>query len=247
MSVQLIDTEQGLCALIQEIEASSLDHPFLFLDLEGVSLGRHGTVSILQVLVPPRPTVHLLDVHVLGNLVFSTKSSTGISLKDILESTKYPKVFFDLRNDSDALYAHYGIQLNCVIDVQLLEFGTRPRPGRFLKGLAKSITEDSGLNHQQIHEWQASKELGHNMFDPKKGGSYEVFNHRPLDKAVEEYCARDVLLLPVLLQVYASRLREREGLAQAIQLEAEQRVALSQRADYNGRGQHMAVGPARLR
>jgi hypothetical protein len=32
-------------------------------------------------------------------------------------------VFFDLRNDSDALYAHYGIKLNFVIDVQLLEFG----------------------------------------------------------------------------------------------------------------------------
>lgn len=246
MSVQLIDTEQGVYALIQEIEASSLDHPFLFLDLEGVSLGRHGTISILQVLVPPSRTVRLLDVHVLSNLVFSTKGNTSISLKYILESTKYPKVFFDLRNDSDALYAHYGVQLRCVIDVQLLEFGTRPRPGGFLKGLAKSITEDSGLNHQQIRGWQASKTLGHDMFDPKKGGSYEVFNHRPLDKAIEEYCARDVLLLPVLLQACASRLKGRGQLAQAIQSEAEQRVVLSQRSGFNGRGQHMAVGPAKL-
>ena len=246
MSVQLVDTEQGVRALIQAIEASSLDHPFLFLDLEGVSLGRHGTISILQILVPPSPTVHLLDVHILGNLVFSTKSSTGTSLKDILESSKYPKVFFDLRNDSDALYAHYKVKLSCVIDVQLLEFGTRPRPGRLLKGLAKSITEDSWLSGQQIREWQASKELGHDMFDPKKGGSYEVFNHRPLDKAIEDYCARDVLLLPVLLQVYAGRLRGRGILAAAIQSEAEYRVTLSQRADFNGRGQHMAVGPAKL-
>lgn len=246
MSVQLIDTEQGVCALVQKIEVSSLDHPFLFLDLEGVSLGRHGTISILQVLVPPSPTVYLLDVHVLGKLVFSTSSSTGTNFKTILQSSKYPKVFFDLRNDSDALYAHYGVKLRCVVDVQLLEFGTRPRPGRYLKGLAKSITEDSELNHRQIREWQASKELGHGMFDPKKGGSYEVFNHRPLDKAIEEYCARDVLFLPVLLQVYASRLRGRGQLAQAIQLETEQRVALSQRADFNGRGQHMAVGPAKL-
>lgn len=188
----------------------------------------------------------MLDIHVLGNLVFSTKSSTGVSLKDILESTKYPKVFFDLRNDSDALYAHYGVKLRCVVDVQLLEFGTQPRPGRFLKGLAKSITEDSGLNHQQIREWQASKELGHNMFDPKKGGSYEVFNHRPLNKAIEEYCARDVLLLPVLLQTYASRLRGRGILAAAIQLETEHRVILSQRTDFNGRGQHVALGPVGL-
>jgi exonuclease 3'-5' domain-containing protein 1 len=247
MPAKLIDTEKGVCALIQEIEASSLDHPFLFLDLEGVSLGRHGTISILQILVPPSRTVYLLDIHILGNLVFSTKSNTGTSLKAILKSSKYPKVFFDLRNDSDALHAHYGVKLHCVIDVQLLEFGTRPRAGRYLKGLAKNIAEDSGLNHQQMREWQASKELGHDMFDPKKGGSYEVFNHRPLDKAIEEYCARDVLLLPVLLQVYASRLRGRGRLAGSIQLEAEQRVALSQRADFNGRGQHMAIGPVGLR
>jgi exonuclease 3'-5' domain-containing protein 1 len=246
MPSQLINTEQGVRALLEEVEASNLDHPFLFLDLEGVSLGRHGTISILQVLVPPSRTVHLLDVHILGSLVFSTKSSNGINLKNILESSEYPKVFFDLRNDSHALYAHFGIKLNCVIDVQLLEFGTRPRPGRFLKGLAKSIAEGSGLGYQQIREWQASKELGHDMFDPNKGGSYEVFNHRPLDGAIVEYCARDVLLLPVLLQVYACRLKGRGGLAQNIQLEAEYRVALSQRADFNGRGQHMALGPAGL-
>jgi len=246
MPTQLVDTEQGVRALIKEIEASNLDHPFLFLDLEGVSLGRQGTISILQILVPPSRTVYLLDVHLLGNLIFSTKSNTGTTLKDILESSKYPKVFFDVRNDSDALYAHYSVELNSVIDIQLLEFGTRPRAGRFLKGLAKSITEDSGLNSREIREWQASKELGHDMFDPKKGGSYEVFNQRPLDKAIEEYCARDVLLLPALLQAYANRLRGRGGLAEAIQSEAEQRVTLSQRADFNGRGQHMAVGPVGL-
>jgi exonuclease 3'-5' domain-containing protein 1 len=175
---------------------------------------------------------------------FSAK--TGTTLKAILQSSKYPKVFFDLRNDSDALYAHYRAKLNCVIDVQLLEFGTRPRTGRFLKGLAKSIAEDSGLGHREIREWQASKELGHDMFDPKKGGSYGVFNHRPLYKAIVDYCARDMLLLPLLLQVYSGRLRGCGILAWAIKLEAEQRVAVSQHADFNGRGQHMAVGSVGL-
>jgi exonuclease 3'-5' domain-containing protein 1 len=204
MSAQLIDTEQGVRALLHTIEASNLDHPFLLLDLEGVSLGRHGTISILQVLVPPSRTVYLLDVHVLGSLVFSTRSKIGTTLKEILQSSEYLKMFFDLCNDLDALYAHFGIKLDCVIDVQLLEFGTRRRTGRFLKGLAKSIAEDSGLSNQQIREWQASKELGHDMFDPKRGSSYEVFNHRPLDKAIVDYCARDILLLPILLQVYGA-------------------------------------------
>jgi hypothetical protein len=60
------------------IEASNLDHPFLFLDLEGVSLGRQGTISILQVLVPPSRTVYLLDVHVLGKNWHYSQSNTAV-------------------------------------------------------------------------------------------------------------------------------------------------------------------------
>jgi len=41
------------------------------------------------------------------------------ALKDILESATTPKVFFDIRNDSGALFAHFGIALQGVQDVQL--------------------------------------------------------------------------------------------------------------------------------
>ncbi|THY05273.1 hypothetical protein D6D02_03188 [Aureobasidium pullulans] len=243
MSTILIDSEEGVRHLIEEIESSSLQPPFLFMDLEGIYLGRLGSIAILQLLVPPNPIVRLLDVHVLQNSAFETKSSTGTTFEDILESDRYPKAFFDLRNDSDALYSHFGIRLQSVIDIQLLEFGTRMVPGRFLKSLAKSIEEDSGINYYEVKEWQAGKEAGYMLFDPLKGGSYDVFNHRPLDEAIVDYCTRDVVLLPALLQAYARRLRGWENLAINLQLEAEKRVSLSQSATYNGKGQHMAQGP----
>jgi len=116
-------------------------------------------------------------------------------------------------------------------------------PGRFLKSLAKSIEEDSGINYYEVKEWQAGKEAGYMLFDPLKGGSYDIFNHRPLDEAIVDYCTRDVVLLPALLQAYARRLRGWENLAINLQLEAEKRVSLSQSATYNGKGQHMAQGP----
>lgn len=243
MSTILIDSEEGVRHLIEEIESSSLQPPFLFMDLEGIYLGRLGSIAILQLLVPPNPIVRLLDVHVLQRLAFETKSSTGTTFKDILESDRYPKAFFDLRNDSDALYSHFGIRLQSIIDIQLLEFGTRMVPGRFLKSLAKSIEEDSGINYYEVKEWQAGKEAGYMLFDPLKGGSYDVFNHRPLDEAIVDYCTSDVVLLPALLQAYARRLRGWENLAINLQLEAEKRVSLSQSATYNGKGQHMAQGP----
>ncbi|THZ80487.1 hypothetical protein D6C84_07414 [Aureobasidium pullulans] len=243
MSTILIDSEEGVRHLIEEIESSSLQPPFLFMDLEGIYLGRLGSIAILQLLVPPNPIVRLLDVHVLQKSAFETKSSTGTTFKDILEFDRYPKAFFDLRNDSDALYSHFGIRLQSVIDIQLLEFGTRTVPGRFLKSLAKSIEEDSGINYYEVKEWQAGKEAGYMLFDPLKGGSYDVFNHRPLDEAIVDCCTRDVVLLPALLQAYARRLRGWENLAINLQLEAEKRVSLSQSATYNGKGQHMAQGP----
>ena len=44
-----------------------------------------------------------------------------MSLKAILESPKTPKVFFDVRMDSDALYALFGVKLAGIIDLQLME------------------------------------------------------------------------------------------------------------------------------
>lgn len=235
-SVELVQT------LIEEITTSSLETPFLFIDLEGTNLSRQGSIAIMQILVPPKRSVYLVDISTLGGQAFETKSAGGTSLKDILESERFPKVFFDVRNDSDALYSHYDIRLKCVVDIQLLEFASRRRGGRFLCGLAKCISYDCPLSPSERQKWQDVKEAGVKLFAPEKGGSYDVFHQRPLLPAIASYCAQDVLLLPVLLTHYAGLLSE--GLARQIQPETTKRVGLSQSPSFNGKGRHMAIGPS---
>jgi exonuclease 3'-5' domain-containing protein 1 len=80
--------------------------PTMYIDLEGVNLCREGSLSILILLIDtgiPTIRVCLIDIYSLGSQVFNTTGIKGKTLKDILHNEKIPKVFFDVRNDSDAL------------------------------------------------------------------------------------------------------------------------------------------------
>jgi exonuclease 3'-5' domain-containing protein 1 len=79
----------------------------------------------MSLCVPSRKTVYLIDIYRLGNEAFSTVNSDKKSLKFILESPVVLKVLFDVRHDSDALFSLYGISLDGIRDVQLMELGTR--------------------------------------------------------------------------------------------------------------------------
>ena len=240
MASIIVDTADQVLKLIECIE-STIQKPLIFIDLEGVDLSRHGSIGIMQILVLPSPVVHLVDIFTLQQQAFDTSVSDKASLRTILESKDYPKVFFDVRNDSDALYSHFQISLQGVIDLQLLEYASRPRRGRFLKGLAKCVSEDGGLDFASSQEWQSIKNAGADLFAPEKGVRYEVFLERPLTTALQKYCAQDVLVMPKLLTVYGRRIPSHLGTQ--VNNETLARIILSQGSDYNGKGRHMAVGP----
>lgn len=240
--VELVDTVELVQQLVEEI-ASRETKPLIFVDLEGVNLSRDGSVAIMQVLVPPSPTVYLIDVHVLEEKAFETGTRNDVTWKEILESDSYAKVFFDVRNDSDALYYHYKISLRGVLDLQLLEFATRPGRNRpqYLKGLSKCITESGILSYQAARKWEQAKDNGVRLFHPDQGGTYDVFLQRPLSSAIQNYCAEDVIRLPGLLVYYARRMSRH--LAGEVAKEALARVALSQSPTYNPHGRDKARGP----
>jgi exonuclease 3'-5' domain-containing protein 1 len=85
--------------------------------------------------------IYLIDVHTLGAEVFRTPGTEGKTLKDILQDKQIPKVFFDVRNDSDALYAHFYVALQEIEDVQLMESATRKttQSRRLLSGLKACV------------------------------------------------------------------------------------------------------------
>jgi exonuclease 3'-5' domain-containing protein 1 len=252
--------------------------PSLYLDLEGDELSKDGTLTLISVLVvsPSSPSTHngiyILDIQLLAEAAFNTpatsrSSSTAAAttFKLILESPTIPKLFFDVRNDSNALFFHYGIALQGVQDIQLMENASRIDFGfgnhgfrTFLAGLAKCIERDAGLEPPDLAGWKATKSKMAARFDSGRMGSetgtgtgtattaavvapLHVFAERPLDPEALRYCAQDVRLLPRLRSVYWERLTPQWR--SKVEKETVQRVRLSQTEAYVPRGRHKARGP----
>ena len=132
MAYTIISTVSQMTTLLDFVSIPTLttSSPSLYFDVEGINLSRHGSISIIELHHAPssRPDeshTYLIDVHILGFVAFSTPSAEGVSLKAILECPRTPKVFFDVRMDSDALYALFGINLAEITDLQLMEVVSR--------------------------------------------------------------------------------------------------------------------------
>lgn len=241
MASSIIDTPADLASLLPTLKDLPAHPPSLYLDLEGTNLCRHGRISIIELFVLPQQHVYLIDVHVLGDEAFTTASPDGCTLKTILESPKIPKAFFDVRNDSDALCALFQIKLAGIQDIQLIENAARSSHRKYVNGLAKCIEKDASMTLAQKLVWKAVKEQGKKLFDPQLGGSYEVFNTRPMTEEIRKYCVQDVLFLPGLWSAYSAKLST--AWTEKVRKETLARVVLSQTVNYNGKGRHMALGP----
>ncbi|KAL8730798.1 MAG: hypothetical protein Q9181_004542 [Wetmoreana brouardii] len=239
---RFIDSSDSVRSLIDAIVNLPTSPPSLYLDLEGIELGRKGSISILQIFAVPANCVYLIDVHILQGHAFQTPGTDGqTTLKSIFKSDTVPKVFFDVRRDSDALYAHYGIDLAGIRDIQLMELGSRNAPKKYVNGLVRCIERDAGLTPTKAGYWRSVKERGQKLYDPRLGGTYEVFNARPLAGDILAYCVQDVQFMPKLWKTYNDRLTLHWAakVAQA----TKDRVVLSQSPTFNGKGAHMALGP----
>ncbi|KAH3908095.1 hypothetical protein HBI56_192710 [Parastagonospora nodorum] len=242
-SPEIIDTTLQVSALVDWLQThhnpSNPSSPIIYLDLEGVPLSRSGSISILTIFLPSSARIFLIDMHTLGALAFTTPSSQGKTLKHVLEDSQITKVFFDVRNDSDALYAHYGVALQCVEDVQLMESAAREKTAlrRTVIGLARCVEK----NCSATSTWQAAKSRGEKLFKPELGGSYEVFNQRPIPADIVAYCAGDVGCLVQLREVFCQG--KGQEWRDLVRDEAGRRVAESQRADYRPHGREKALAP----
>jgi exonuclease 3'-5' domain-containing protein 1 len=120
----LVDSVSALLCLLDNLKNLPTSPPSLYIDLEGVKLGCRGSISILSLYLATTKKVYLVDIHILCSTAFSTTNGAGDSLKAILEASTVPKVFFDIRNDSDALIRHYQISVDGIKDLQLMELST---------------------------------------------------------------------------------------------------------------------------
>ena len=153
-----------------------------------------------------------------------------------------PKVFFDVRSDSDALYSHFGIKLAGIQDLQLMELATRSFSKKLVHGLAKCIERDAPMTDSEKNSWKVGKEKGRRLFSPAQGGSFEVWNDRPLSGEIMQYCVHDVQFLARLWSEYNRRLTSLW--ASRVEAEVRQRIVDSQSADFIEKGMPRTLAPA---
>jgi exonuclease 3'-5' domain-containing protein 1 len=167
MEPKVVDTAAALQNFLESLPDGKDKCPSLYIDLEGINPSRHGPVSSLTALVEPRKTVHIVDVTLLGNNAFNTADSSGHTLKSILESEDIVKVFFDIHNDSDALFSLHGVQVAGTEDLQLLELASRTFSKRLVNGLAKCIEQDDRIGFDEMRRWRGVKDRGRRLFAPE--------------------------------------------------------------------------------
>ncbi|KAG9254482.1 ribonuclease H-like domain-containing protein [Emericellopsis atlantica] len=216
----------------------------MYIDLEGVNLCREGTLSIFTLLIDtgtPTSSVYLIDVFSLGVETFETTGAKGQTLKDILQDENIPKVFFDVRNDSDVLYAHFGVALEGVQDVQLMESAARKtaRSRKHLNSLAKCV-EQYAPDRRGLASWRLAKEKGAKLFNPKNGGSFTVFEQRPIPSEIISYCAGDVQYLPKLWKRFEATANMQQDL---VNKETRERILASQKPEYKPNGPNRTLAP----
>ncbi|KAF7553134.1 hypothetical protein G7Z17_g3844 [Cylindrodendrum hubeiense] len=230
-SSTLISSVPDLLLFLSSITPSSK----LYLDLEGKSLSRNGTLSIMTVLVHPTRVTSLIDVQTLGNSAFTTSSGNGKTLKAMLEDPHTPKCLWDVRNDADALWAHYQVRLAGVTDVQLLKNASRAGDKTYIRGLDKCVEKDLGLKFMEVHRWiKTKKEVQTLMPD-------DIFAHRPLDAKTMQYCVNDVVYLPLLHNIYTKRI-DSQWMEKAM-AESAQRVIDACGSAYEPQSETKKLGP----
>ena len=151
-----------------------------------------------------------------------------------------------MRNDADALFNIYGIELANVYDLQLADVASRRSRNistQYVNGLARCIEHYVS----PPNTWKEVKEAGNRLFAPEKGGSYTVFETRPLDPRILAYCAQDVALMFRLEAAMKSTIAGQKGKdwEERILLGSADRVAKSKSPTYDGRrGRHHAIAPS---
>lgn len=235
MEFTLVDSSTSIATLIDSIVNLPSIPPSLYVKLEGIDLSRQGHISILQLNSYPQKHVYLIDIHVLGGVAFKTPGTGGETLQSILESPIIPKVFFEVGNDSNALFFHYGIALQGVEDIQLMECASRastgPLPKDFARGLLECIeSDDAPIDLDEKMTWKAANDADTTLFAPEQGGPFAFYNGRPLKRDIKEYFVRNVQFLPILRQTYCNRLQP--DLRAKVDAETMDRVQLSQTTDY---------------
>jgi exonuclease 3'-5' domain-containing protein 1 len=241
------DSEHAIRGMLRDILSPARDDPRIIVDLEGNNLGAKGDISLLVVHVEHFNKTYLVDMLTLGKSAFTFfidhfrctghEDTHGVaetvSLKSVLESEEWPKLLWDCRTDSNALYFLYGVDLKGVEDVQLYEnlqftyYWDSCYPEKnYLLGLAKAI--------DRYAKTPQSVKADLVMLKTSFNGRYHLFGMRPLSDEAIKYATNDVQHLGPMLDTFAKKLNSQERYM--VKIETKNRLDFSRREDFAGSG-----------
>lgn len=188
----LVDRKEDLNRVAKDLAAFDR----VAFDAEGVDLSRTGALTVAcfqgfdssdeEKFTP----IYVVDVQVLEGDTAFPKTSTELTLRDVLEDPKITKVTFDCRADSDALFHQFQVKLTGTIDLQVFDQAVRihkgaPPPAR--SGSWKPFVEGMGkvLKRYPIRVAMDKANAPHR-------GNYYVWQERPLSDKSIEYAAKDI-------------------------------------------------------
>jgi len=238
LPAHVVSTTVDLAHFLESLHPSST----LYLDLEGKDLSRHGTLTIITILVHPQNTVALIDVLTLGPAAFGTQSPPSTirprkTLKSILEDSSITKYLWDVRNDADALKALYDVGIEGVIDIQLLENATRYGSKTYLRGLNPCVQRDLKLPDRDLARWVRIKDQGSSCMES------DPFSVRPLAPETLSYCVGDVEFLPQLRDTYMRRQTCTRARFEKVRAMSAARVREAHLPCYEPNGPEKRLGP----
>ncbi len=213
--VIMIDTVEDVITTCAHLST----HRRLAVDIEGVDLCREGLISIIQIATPDS-TVYIFDITTLKIDAFTH------GLRDVFSNLNIEKVFFDARSDCDALHHLFDSLPRKILDCQIayMMSSSSLRNSRYVKGFTSAIVDSSSLSFPKKTQIGKLKARGLKLFAPDKGGSYDVWEERPLNRVLVDYAASDVTSLLKIFEEYADQART-AGLTHSRLLEISERRA----------------------
>lgn len=189
-----VKSPKELSSLVKNLHGLPTNTPSIFLDAEWF---RGEKATFLHFFIPSQNTIYRIKIDGQRSVDLSTKNPAEISLSSILESEPIPKVVFDVRRISKALFDQHDLSLGGIQDLQLMELASRhaKQSKKYVTGLAKCIETEIPESNEVRKRW----------FESSNVDEYHAFNilgHTPRPSMYR------VELFPPLWNTYNERLRQ---------------------------------------
>ena len=194
-----VDTREAAeeaCAFLQR-------QSVLAFDMEGVNLGKHGQISLLQLAVllpsiPERSERRVVRVYIFDFLTLQGYLLSTAGLGGLLRSHTILKLCYDCRCDAEALCSLHNLVLGGLIDLQIaytLLFQAVSDP--YLKGFHKALSAPGVLSPN------SSSVIATKQHVKAQCDFGVVMMERPLSPRMLTYCALDVAYLFAMDSLWA--------------------------------------------